>query len=130
MVVSLRGAGGCLAENGGASVRCFLALPLPASVCRGVAAVQSALRATCGTADVRWSRPEVSHLTLQFLDFLAEDELLGIHHAIDGLADFGADCGVLGFQIEERYRIHAWVSVRGKVGRGLWERGKLVTESS
>jgi len=63
-------------------MRCFLALPLPAAICRGVTAVQEALRIRCGEADVRWSRPETSHLTLQFLGNVERDRMLALVPAL------------------------------------------------
>ena len=63
-------------------MRCFLALPLPAAICRGVEAVQAALRAACGDVDVRWARPEASHLTLQFLGNVDRERMLALVPAL------------------------------------------------
>ena len=63
-------------------MRCFLALPLPAAICRGVKEVQEALRSRCGNTDVRWARPEVSHLTLQFLGNVDRERMLGLVPAL------------------------------------------------
>jgi 2'-5' RNA ligase len=63
-------------------MRCFLALPLPATVCRALAAVQETLRAASCGADVRWARPEASHLTLQFLGDVDRDSMLGLVPAL------------------------------------------------
>ena len=59
-------------------MRCFLALPLPPAICRGVTALQERLRTACGGADVRWARPETSHLTLQFLGNVDRERILGL----------------------------------------------------
>ena len=63
-------------------MRCFLALPLPAAICQGVTAVQEALRPVCDKADVRWSRPEASHLTLQFFGNVDRERILGLVPAL------------------------------------------------
>jgi len=63
-------------------MRCFLALPLPTAICRGVEAVQGALRSRCGDVDVRWARPEASHLTLQFLGNVDRERMLGLVPAL------------------------------------------------
>ena len=63
-------------------MRCFLALPLPAAICRGMTAVQEGLRASCGGADVRWARPEASHLTLQFFDDVDRERMLRLVPAL------------------------------------------------
>jgi 2'-5' RNA ligase len=63
-------------------MRCFLALPLPATICRRVIAVQETLRAACQDADVRWARPETSHLTLQFLGNVDRARILDLVPAL------------------------------------------------
>ena len=63
-------------------MRCFLALPLPATICQKMTAVQERLRAACGGADVRWARPETSHLTLQFLGKVDRERMLDLVPAL------------------------------------------------
>jgi len=57
-------------------VRCFVALELPEELRDEIEKVASRLREAGAAADVRWTRPEVWHLTLKFIGE-AERERLG-----------------------------------------------------
>lgn len=63
-------------------MRCFVAIPLPADVREGVAAVQRQAREACGSVDMRWIAPTSMHLTLKFLGNVPADRLDAIREVL------------------------------------------------
>jgi len=96
-------------------VRCFVAIDPPAGVRAAIAAVQGAVRAAAGAADVRWVDPAAVHLTLKFLGEVAEGRTPAV---VEALRMVGAGAcplalavgGVGAFPSPRRARV-VWIGV-------------------
>ena len=62
--------------------RLFVALPVPAGVKEQMAALLDELRGRLPGKEIRWTRPEQSHLTLAFLGDVATDKVDGLTGAL------------------------------------------------
>lgn len=72
------------------TIRAFLAVDLPAEIKTTLGRVQDRLRTLI--PDVRWSRPEAIHLTLQFFGYIPPDHIESISETVkknvEGIAPF------------------------------------------
>jgi len=96
-------------------VRCFVAIDPPAGVRAAIAAVQGAVRAAAGAADVRWVDPAAVHLTLKFLGEVAEGRTPGVVEALRMVGAGGCSLalavgGVGAFPSPRRARV-VWIGV-------------------
>src|SRR6187402_3777965 len=66
------------------TLRAFVAVELPGEIHDLMAAKQQEIRAVIGAANniMRWSRPEATHLTLQFLGDVPIDAIPDIDYAV------------------------------------------------
>jgi 2'-5' RNA ligase len=104
-----------------ATIRTFVAIPLPESVRAHLEALQQRLRSGPGGAAGRWVRPEGIHLTLKFLGDVPEEEVPRICRAVEGACRgqraFEIGVGGLGcFPNARRPRV-VWAGVREESGR-------------
>lgn len=109
------------------TMRCFISIPLPERIKKGMLAIQERLKAS--GADVSWTRPEGMHLTLKFLGEIEEkmlqeiEAVLGI--AVDGLRPFSLEVAGIGTFPDMRRPRVVWIGIREngdslvKLQRGL-----------
>ena len=95
------------------TVRCFAALPVPASAAAALERVVAPLRG--GTWPVRWVRPEGIHITLKFYGEVAEDRAESIAESLDfaaeGIAPLGLSFAGFGaFPAPDRPRV-LWAGI-------------------
>ena len=100
------------------TVRTFVAVETPGTVCQTLAATIDRLRGSA--KGVRWVRPEGIHLTLKFLgdvDAAQIPDLLGVVQRVaEQVAPFTLQTGgVGGFPSRDRARV-LWVGIEGEVG--------------
>ena len=69
-----------------ATIRTFVAIPLPQAVLDGLAAVQRRLDRVVPSQSVRWTRPESVHLTLKFLGDTPTAQIPDISRALAAVA--------------------------------------------
>ncbi len=104
-------------------MRAFIAVELPEEMRDLLAARQDVLRAAMGRAAeaVRWSRPEGTHLTLQFLGDVPEELIPriadGMREGCAGQKEVGLALGRIGaFPGITRPRV-LWIGLEGDTGR-------------
>lgn len=108
-------------NNSTPTIRAFVAVELPGEVQARLSSIQHALQAGMGEAAgaVRWSRPEGTHLTLQFLGDVRADSLPLVESAVvegcEGMRSMELSLGEIGtFPNLRRPRV-VWVGVSGEL---------------
>ena len=100
-------------------MRLFVALPVPAAVRERLGRAQELLKSELEGAEIRWSPPASSHLTLRFLGEVAERELPGCRLAVTEAArratPFELATGGFGAFPTPRRPSVLWLGVGGEV---------------
>ena len=99
------------------TVRSFIAISLPKSVCNALGALSQSLAAQLPRGSVRWVKPERMHLTVRFLGDTAVSKLPQIATNLDNVTkqypSFSLQLSHLGcFPNERRPRV-IWVGLQG-----------------
>ena len=101
--------------------RLFIAIPLPDSLLKKLAALQNSLERRIPSRSVRWVRPGGIHLTLKFLGDTLVEKLPDIKQALAAVARHAPTCsftveGLGCFPNPRRPRV-VWVGVQEPTGR-------------
>jgi 2'-5' RNA ligase len=111
--------GGRMNENRAdpASIRCFVALPLPAEIKETLIQEQNRLRAAIGRGAVRWVDPSQMHVTLRFFGNIIENQSPEVTETLGRIAmaaaSFRLETGRLGRFPETGLPKVIWIGLGG-----------------
>lgn len=99
------------------TIRCFVALPLPAAIKVSLVECQEQMQRACGQSGVRWVGPEQMHLTLRFFGNIEASQISLVAKALAAISastpPFSLATGFPGCFPETRFPKVIWIGLRG-----------------